>query len=106
MSKFQSIYMWNYAERKIQIIESQIYFNLKTTYLYDSQYYSKEDEDFSLQYLQFIRELVQLNIPLENGYGFKAHYISINELFSKLRGCLQSRRKNQKMTFPPFGNAF
>ena len=48
MSKSQLIYMWENVDSIIQIIESLIDFNLKTTDLYDSQYWSKEDEDCSL----------------------------------------------------------
>ena len=63
------------------------------------QYCSKEDEDCSLQYSHFIRELVQLKIPLENGYWFKSHCIYITYRFSRLWGCLQSRRKIRKWYF-------
>ena len=42
--------------------------------------------------------------PFELEYGFNSHYESINGRFSKLKGCLQSRPKIQRKTFPPFGN--
>ena len=35
---------------------------------------------------------------------FKSHSTSINERFSKLKYCLQSRPKIQRNIFPPFGN--
>ena len=63
MSKYQPIYIWENVDRIIQIIESRIDFNSKTTDLYDSQYCSKEDEECSLQYFHFIIELFQLNKP-------------------------------------------
>ena len=50
MSKSQSIYMWDNVDRIIQITESRIDFDSKTIYLYGSQYCSKEDEYYSLQY--------------------------------------------------------
>ena len=36
----------------------------------------------------------------------KSHSTSINEILSKLEGCLHSRRKNKIRTFPPFVNEF
>ena len=49
MSESQSIYMWDNVDKIILIIESLIEFDSKTTYLYDSKYFSKEDEECSLQ---------------------------------------------------------
>ena len=48
-SKHQSIYMWENLYKTIQIIESQIDLIPKTTYLYDPQYFSKDNEYFSLK---------------------------------------------------------
>ena len=55
MIKSQSIYMWDNVHRIIQRIESRIDFDSKITDLYDSQYCSKEYEDCSLQYCNFLR---------------------------------------------------
>ena len=38
-------------------------------------------------------------------YGFKSQCTSINERFSKLEGCLNSRQ-NKSKTFPPLENEF
>ena len=43
--KPQSIYMWENMDMIIQRIESQIDLISKTTYLYYSQYCSKDNED-------------------------------------------------------------
>ena len=40
--------MWENVDRIIQIMESLNEFDSKRTDLYDSKYYSKEDEDGSL----------------------------------------------------------
>ena len=74
--------------------------------IYTTHIFSKEDEEFSLQSFQYIRESAQINKPLGVGYGFKLQRFSINERFSKLQGCRQSRPPNQKLIFPPFGNGF
>ena len=39
-------------------------------------------------------------------YGFKYQCRSINEILSKLEGCLHSRQKNKLKIFPPLGNEF
>ena len=44
MNKFQSLYMWEIFDMIIQRIESQIDLISKTTDLYDSQYFSKDNE--------------------------------------------------------------
>ena len=60
MSKSQWIYMWENVDMIIQIIESRIDLISKTTDLYDSQYCSKENEDYSLQSSHIIREFVHM----------------------------------------------
>ena len=84
MSKYRSIYIWENVDKTIQIIESRIEFNTKTTEFYGSKYFSKEDKGCSLQSYHLIRESLQLNRILENGHGFKSHFISLNERFYKL----------------------
>ena len=49
---------------------------------------------------------MQIKKPLGVEYGFKSNYLSINEQLSKLQDFYQSRRKNQKLIFPPLGNDF
>ena len=39
-------------------------------------------------------------------YEFKSQFTSINERFSKLEGCLRSRRNTRSKTFPPLENEF
>ena len=55
MSKSQSIYMWEISDMIIQRIESQIDLISKTTDLYDSQYFSKDNEECSIQYSHIIQ---------------------------------------------------
>ena len=104
MSKSHSIYTWEIFVMIIQRIESQIDFISKTTDLYDYQYCSKENENFSLQSYYIIRELVQTKKPFELAYGFKSNFTSMNERFSNLEYFLQSIPKIQRKIFPPFGN--
>ena len=106
MSKSKSIYVWDDVDDIIQIIESKIDFIYHTTGLYYLKFYSKEDEDNSLQYFNYIRELLQIKKLLEVGYGFKSNYFSINESFTKFQGCCQSRRTKNKLIFSSFGNGF
>ena len=106
MSKSQSIFMWDNVGRIILIIESEIGFDSKTIDINESKHFSKEDEGCSLQYFRFIRELVHTKKPFGLAYGFKSHCTFINECFSKLEDCLQSRQNNQGNIFPPFGNAY
>ena len=49
MGKSQSIYMWENVDMIIQRIESQIYSNSKSTYLYDPKYCSKDNEYCSIK---------------------------------------------------------
>ena len=98
--------MWENVDMIIQSIESQIDFISKTTYLYESQYRFKENEDCSIQSSHITRGLVQMKKPFELVYGFKPHYTSINERLSKLEDFLQYRPKIQKKIFTPFGNEF
>ena len=44
MSKSNSICVWDIVDNFIHTIQSQIDFNCQPTYLYDMQYYYKEDE--------------------------------------------------------------
>ena len=104
--KPQSIYMWENMDMIIQRIESQIDLISKTTYLYYSQYCSKDNEDCSRQSSHIIGEFVHMKKPVEFLYGFKSHCTSINEYFSKLEACLHSRPKINRKTFPTFGNEF
>ena len=50
MSKPQSVYMWEDVDTIIHRIESQIDLIPKTTYIYESQYFPKDNEDCSLKY--------------------------------------------------------
>ena len=104
MSKPQSVYMWENIDMTIQIIESLIDLISKTTDLYDSQYFSKDNEDFSLKISHIIGKLVQMKKPFDFEYGFKSNCTSINERLSKLEGFLHSRPRNKRKTLPPFGN--
>ena len=106
MSKPVLIYMWDNVYNTIQIIESQIDLISKTTHLYDLQYFSKDNEDFSLKSSHIIGQFVSMKKPHDFMYMFKSQCKSINERFSKLEGCLNSKRKNKMKTFPPFGNEF
>ena len=67
----------------IQIIESQIDLIYKTTDLYDTQYCSKDNEDFLLKYSHIIGEFVPMKKPCEFVYGFKSQFTSINERLSE-----------------------
>ena len=62
MSKPESIYMWENVDKTIQRIESQIDLISKTTYLYDPQYCSKNNEDCSLKSSHIIGE----SVPIKN----------------------------------------
>ena len=104
MSKPQSIYLWENVDKTIQRIDSLIDLFLKTTDLYDPQYFSKDNADFSLKYSHIIREFVQMKKPFEFLYGFKSHCTSINERFYKFEGCLHSTLNNKIKTFPRFDN--
>ena len=83
--------MWSNVDKIILRIEPWIHFYSKTTYLYASQYCSKEYEYCLLQYSRFMKELVQTKKKIRIPYGCKSHCKSINERFSKLEDCLQSR---------------
>ena len=98
--------MWKNVDTIIQIIDSRIDLISKTIDLYDSQYYSRDNEDFSLQSSHIIREFAQTKKTFEIAYRFKAHCTSINGRFSKSEGCLQSRTNIKKNTLPQFGNEF
>ena len=76
------------VEKIIQIIESRNAFISKIPYLYDPQYCSKDNEDFSLKYSHIIGEFLQMQKQFVFAYGFKSHCTSINERFSKLEGYL------------------
>ena len=54
MIKSESIYMWDNVDKTLQIIDSQIDLINKRTDLYDPQYCSKDNEDFSLKYSYII----------------------------------------------------
>ena len=66
----------------IQRIESRIDFISKTTDLYKWQYFSKENEDCSLQYSHIIRNVLQMKKPFELAYGFKSNCTYINKRFT------------------------
>ena len=57
--------MWENVHISIQIIESQIDSNSKTTDLYDSQYCPKDNEDCAPQFYHNIQEFVQMKKPVE-----------------------------------------
>ena len=42
--------------------------------------------------------------PFKFAYGFKSNFKSINECFSRLEGCIQSRPKIKIKKFPSFVN--
>ena len=69
MGKSQSIYVCENVDMIIQRIESQIDLFSKTVYLYDSQFFSKDKKDCSLQYSHIIRELLQMMKPFNFAYG-------------------------------------
>ena len=94
MSKPQSVYMWEDVDTIIHRIESQIDLIPKTTYIYESQYFPKDNEDCSLKYYNIIGEFMQMKKPFDFAYGFKSHCTYINGRLSKLEGCLHSRPKN------------
>ena len=104
MSKLKSIHMWGNMYKIIQIIESRIDLINRRTDLYDPQYCSKYDEDFSIKYFHIIGSFVPMKEPHDFMYGFKYQCTSINEKFYKLEGFLHSRGKNKSKTFPPLGN--
>ena len=104
MSKPQSILYVGNVDKTIQRIESQLYLIHKATDLVDPQYCSKDKEDGSFKSSHIIGEFVHMKKSFEFSYGFKSYFTSINERFSKLEGCLHSRRKNKIKTFSPFGN--
>ena len=89
MSKSQSIYIWNNVDRIILRIESLIGFEFKTTNVYYSQYWSKKDEDCSLQSSRFIRESARIknHLVLRMDFNHIVHplmnvYPSWNIVFS------------------------
>ena len=90
----------------IQIIVSLIDLITKTIDLYDSQYCSKDNKDCSLKYPLIVGNFVQMKKPFYFAHGFKSHCTSINECFSKLEGCLNSRPNIKRKIFPIFGNEF
>ena len=55
MSKPQSIYMWENVDKTTKRIESRIDLLSKTTDLYYPQYFSKDNEYFSLKSSHIIR---------------------------------------------------
>ena len=63
--------MWDNFGIIIQIIDSRIDFIYHTTDLYDSQFFSRKDEDCLLQPSHFIRYLLQIDKPLGFGYELK-----------------------------------
>ena len=77
MSKPQSIYMWENVDKTIQRIESQIDLISKTTYFYDPQYISKDNEDCSLKYSHIIGEFVQMknHLSLRMGLNHTIHIL-------------------------------
>ena len=79
MSKPESIYMWANVDKTIQIIESRIDLINKITDLYDTQYFSKDNEDCSLKYSHIIGEFVPMKKPHDLMYWFKYQCTSINE---------------------------
>ena len=50
--------------------------------------------------------IMQMKENFEFKYGFKSYCKSIYKLFYKLKGNLHSRPKNNRKTFPLFGNEF
>ena len=96
--------MWENMDKTIQIIQSLNDLISKTIDLYDNQYFYKDNEDCSLKSSHIIREFLQMKKTFKFAYGFKSHYTSINERFSRLESCLRSIPKNKINTLPPFGN--
>ena len=104
MSRPKSIYMWYNVDMTIQRIESRIDLINRGTDLYDPQYFPQYNEDCSLKYSHIIGEFVPMKEPHDFMYGIKSQCTFIKERFSKLEGCLHSRRKNKSKKFPPLGN--
>ena len=104
MSKPESTYMRYNMDNTIQIIQSQIDLINRRTDLYDPQYFPQDSEDFSHKSSHIIGEFVPIKEPHDFLYGFKSQCPSINEPFSKLEGCLNSRQNNKSRKFPPLGN--
>ena len=98
--------MWGNVDKTIQIIESRIDLISKTTYLYDTQYCSKDNEDFLLKYSHIIGEFVPMKKPFEFAYGLKYQCTYLNERLYKLEGCLNLRLNNKMKAFPNGGNVF
>ena len=98
--------MWNNVDKTIQIIESRIDLINRITDLYDPQYFSKDNEYFSLKYSHIVGDFVPMKEPHDFMYGFNYQCTSINEILSKLEGFLHSIRKNKSKTFPPLDNEF
>ena len=106
MIKPKSIYMWDNAHNTIQIIESRIdLINIRTD-LYYPKYCSQDNEGCSLKYSHIIGEFVSMKEPHDFMYEFNPQCICINELYSKLEGCLHSMRKDKLKKFSPLGNEF
>ena len=106
MSKPESIHMWDNVDMTIQRIESRIDLINRGTDLYDPQYFPQYNEDCSLKYSHIIGSFVPMKEPHDFMYGIKSQCTFIKELFSKLEGCLHSRRRNMSKKFTSLGNAF
>ena len=98
--------MWENVDNTIQLIESRIDLINSKTDLYDPNFFSQDNDGCSLKSFHIIGEFMAMKKQHDCLYEFKSQCTSINERFSKLDGCLHSRRKNKSKTFPPLGNEF
>ena len=104
MSKPEANYMWGNVDNTIQIIESQIDLINRKTDLYDPKFCSQDNDGCSQKSSHIVGEFVPMK-KKDIQSVFKSQCTSINERFSKLEGCLNSRQ-NKSKTFPPLENEF
>ena len=103
MSKPEENGMWENMDYSIQIIESRIDLINRTTDLYDPEMFSPDNDVCSQQSSHNIGEFVPMKKQNCIQSGFKSQFTSINEIISKLKVYLHSR-KNKSKTFSPLQN--
>ena len=104
MNKTKSNYMWGNMDNIIQIIKSRVDLINRKTDLYDPKLISQDNDGCSHKSPHIFGDFMPMEKQHYNLYGFKSQCKSINERFSKLEGCLNSRRKYGSKTFPPLKN--
>ena len=104
--KSKSVYVWYNVDNIIQRIESRIDLNSHTTYLYNSQFFSKEHENCSLQYWKCIRKLANMKKPLGVGYGFKSHCFPLMNVYLSVKVYVSLEDIKMKLVSQPFRNGF